>query len=283
MEAKAHNKGENSVHNSKRNQRRNLGYDPVQNQPVSQEHSIELYSVSKKFNIGHIKHENALYRTLRYVSGREQKKILQVLEDINLLIKKGERVGIIGRNGSGKSTLLRLIAGIYEHDGGKLHTNGSLMYISGFSQGLKSKLTMRENIFLVGSIMGLSQKEVASLFDEIISFSGLHEFVDTKVYQFSSGMITRLTFSVFIHCINHKRPEILLLDEVIGAGGDIDFTKKANEKMRQLVLSGSSVLFVSHGMGEIELYCQNTIWLEKGKVKMYGETKEVVRAYKESV
>jgi ABC-type polysaccharide/polyol phosphate transport system ATPase subunit len=249
---------------------------------TSKDISIKLESVSKKFNIGYKKHENALYRALRYFSGRENRKILQVLEDIHLSVKKGERVGIIGRNGSGKSTLLRLIAGIYEVDGGSLQTSGSLMYISGFAQGIKSKLTMRENIYLIGSIMGLSKKEVQTVFDEIVNFSDLKEFLDTKVYQFSSGMVTRLTFSIFIHCINCRRPEILLLDEVIGAGGDIDFTKKASEKMKELVLSGSTVLFVSHGLGEIENYCSKTVWIEKGRVKMFGETKEIVEQYKMS-
>lgn len=249
---------------------------------TSKDISIKLESVSKKFNIGYKKHENALYRALRYFSGRENRKILQVLEDIHLSVKKGERVGIIGRNGSGKSTLLRLIAGIYEVDGGSLQTSGSLMYISGFAQGIKSKLTMRENIYLIGSIMGLSKKEVQAVFDEIVNFSDLKEFLDTKVYQFSSGMVTRLTFSIFIHCINCRRPEILLLDEVIGAGGDIDFTKKASEKMKELVLSGSTVLFVSHGLGEIENYCSKTVWIEKGRVKMFGETKEIVEQYKMS-
>ncbi len=249
----------------------------------SKDISIKLHSVSKKFNIGYKKHENALYRAIRYFSGRENRKILNVLEDIHLSVEKGERIGIIGRNGSGKSTLLRLIAGIFEVDEGNLETNGSLMYISGFAQGIKSKLTMRENIFLIGSIMGLSKKEVQEVFDQIVHFSDLKEFLDTKVYQFSSGMVTRLTFSIFIFCINCRRPDILLLDEVIGAGGDIDFTKKASKKMKDLVLSGSTVLFVSHGLGEIENYCPKTVWIEKGRVKMFGPTKDIIQKYTESV
>ena len=249
---------------------------------TSKDISIQLESVSKRFNIGYKKHENALYRLIRFLSGRENRKILQVLENINISVTKGERVGIIGRKETGKSTLLRLIAGIYEVDAGKLETDGSIMYISGFAQGIKSKLTMRENIYLIGSIMGLNKKDVQGVFEDIVNFSNLKEFLDTKVYQFSSGMVTRLTFSIFIHCINCRRPEILLLDEVIGAGGDIDFTKKASEKMKELVLSGSTVLFVSHGLGEIENYCSKTVWIEKGKIKMLGDTKSVIQKYKES-
>ena len=130
--------------------------------------------------------------------------------------------------------------------------------------------------------MGLNKKDVQGVFEDIVNFSNLKEFLDTKVYQFSSGMVTRLTFSIFIHCINCRRPEILLLDEVIVAGGDIDFTKKASEKMKELVLSGSTVLFVSHGLGEIENYCSKTVWIEKGKIKMLGDTKSVIQKYKES-
>ena len=254
----------------------------TKNMDVSEGASVKLKAVSKSFNMGYKKHENALYRVIRSFSGRENKKILNVINDINLEVQKGERVGIVGRNGSGKSTLLRLIAGIYEQDGGTVYTNGTLMYISGFTQGMKVKLTMRENIYLIGAIMGLSQKEVAHLFDEIVEFSDLKNFVDTKVYQFSSGMITRLTFSTFIHCIQYRRPDILLLDEVIGAGGDIDFTKKANDKMKELIMSDSTVLFVSHNLSEIENYCTRTIWIENGKVLHMGETKEIVELYQRS-
>lgn len=247
-----------------------------------QDTSVVLKSVSKSFNIGYKKHENALYRMVKSISGRENKKILKVLHGIDLVAHKGEKIGIVGRNGSGKSTLLRLIAGIYEQDEGSVYTSGTLLYVSGFSQGLKTKLTMGENIYLVGALMGLSSKEVSCVFDKIVKFSELENFIDTKVYQFSSGMITRLTFSIFIHCIHQKCPDILLLDEVIGVGGDLDFTKKANDKMKELILGDSTVFFVSHNLVEIENYCPKTIWIENGSVSMLGSTKEVVEVYRNS-
>lgn len=249
---------------------------------TGQESVVRLQRVCKRFDIGFKKHENALFRVMRIFSGREQKKTIHVLEEISFDVLRGERVGIIGRNGSGKSTLLRLIAGIYGHDSGLMDITGSVVYISGFSQGLKSKLTMRDNVYLVGSIMGLSKKEIDEEFDSIVDFSGLEDFVETKVYQFSSGMTTRLAFSIFIFCILRNRPDILLLDEVIGAGGDIDFTAKANNKMEELIHSGSTVLFVSHGMGEVEKLCSKVIWIEKGKIVLYGPAHRVIDAYKNS-
>lgn len=244
--------------------------------------AIGLRHVCKSFDIGFKKHENALFRVVRVFSGREQKKKIHVLDDISFTVRSGERVGVIGRNGGGKSTLLRLIAGIYGEDSGTLEVQGTAMYISGFSQGLKTKLTMRDNVYLVGSIMGLSKKQVDQEFESIVEFSGLRDFVETKVYQFSSGMVTRLSFSIFIFCILRNRPDVLLLDEVIGAGGDIDFTAKANAKMEELVYSGSTVLFVSHGMGEVEKLCSKVIWIEKGKVVLEGPAREVIAKYKES-
>lgn len=245
-------------------------------------YAIKLSTISKNFDIGFKKHENALFRLVRMFSGREQKKTIHVLESISFEVLKGERVGIIGRNGGGKSTLLRLIAGIYGANAGTLDVNGSVMYISGFSQGLKSKLTMKDNVYLVGSIMGLSKKEIDEEFTSIVDFSGLKEFVETKVYQFSSGMVTRLSFSIFIFCMLRKKPDILLLDEVMGAGGDIDFTTKANRKMEELVHGGATVLFVSHGMGEVEKLCSRVVWIEKGKIVLEGPSGDIIAAYKTS-
>jgi ABC-type polysaccharide/polyol phosphate transport system ATPase subunit len=245
--------------------------------------AVELREIYKHFNIGYKKHENALFRLVRTFSGREQKKEFPVLNSVSFSVQKGEKIGIIGRNGSGKSTLLRLIGGIYGYDSGSMHVQGTARYISGFSQGLKSKLTMRDNIYLIGSIMGLTTKEVDEEFDSIVEFSGLEEFVDTKIYQFSSGMVTRLSFSIFIFCILRNKPDILLLDEVIGAGGDIDFTKKANAKMVELIGGDSTVLFVSHGLGEIERFCSKAIWLEKGNIVAQGDASVVCNKYKNSV
>jgi len=248
---------------------------------MEKEKSIEVIGVSKKFDIGFKKEDGALARAISFISGRESKKEIEVLKDIYFDIYPGEIVGLIGKNGSGKSTLLRILAGIYEQEEGIVKTNGTVSYLSGFSNGLMPKLTMEDNIYLIGSMMELSQKEIKSRFDEIVEFSGLKDFVYAKVYQFSSGMITRLAFSIVINCLNHSKPDILLLDEVFNAGGDVDFESKALEKMAEFIKSGSTVILVSHYLNVIEEYCQRAMLVDDGKIQKDGSPKEVIAAYKQ--
>lgn len=248
----------------------------MQNQESSK---IEINNISKKFNIGYRKSDSALAQFLSYFSTRETKKSIKVLDEVSLQFSAGENVGLIGGNGSGKSTLLRIIAGIYQADSGYLQVPANVVYINGFDFGLKPKLTMHENIFLTGAIMGLSVSEIKKRLPEIISFSELEEFVDTKVYQFSSGMLNRLCFSTIIHCLQRKVPDLILLDEVFGAGGDASFQDKAINKMEEFLRSGSAVILVSHELGLISKYCNRAILLEKGKIKISGETSQVIATY----
>lgn len=249
----------------------------------SKETRIELNNISKKFNLGFKKNQSALLRFISIFSGKESRKEFWVLKNISFKTKSGENLGIIGKNGSGKSTLLRVIAGIHLPDNGNLKTKGELVYLSGFAQGLNSRLTMRDNIFLVGSIMGLSQKEIKKRFDEIVDFSGLREFLDTKIYQFSSGMIARISFAIGIHCLVHKNPDILLIDEVIGAGADLEYQNKALEKMEKLIKGGACVIFVSHDLESIKKYCDRVIWLDNGEIVKEGKPGEVVEEYRKSI
>lgn len=228
---------------------------------------IIVKGVSKKFNIGSKGSDTALGRLVSAISGKESTKVLQALENISFEAYAGENIGIIGRNGSGKSTLLRLIAGVYRPDSGNIETNGMVMYMNGWSHGLQLRLTMRENIYLTGAIMGLGEKEIRNKFEEIVEFAGLSEFVDTKVYQFSSGMLTRLSFSIGIHCLHSHNPDILLLDEILTAGGDAEFKAKASGKMEAFLKGGATVIMVSHNMKDIEKYCDRVILLEKGKIE----------------
>ncbi|MDQ3076896.1 MAG: ATP-binding cassette domain-containing protein [bacterium] len=243
---------------------------------------IEVHSLSKIFQIGYKKKDSALAKALSFFSGIEDTREHCVLNDISFQAYSGEIVGIIGRNGSGKSTLLRIIAGIFQPTSGFIKTEGSMMYLSGFGTGLKPKLTMRENIFLLGSIMGLRREDIMHQFQKIVDFSGLNEYIDTKVFQFSSGMTTRLNFSIAIHCIEHHNPEILLLDEVLGGGGDIDFQKQAADKMQECMRSGATVLLVSHNLKEIEKYCHRVLWLKNGTIIQSGNVGEVITAYREN-
>ena len=138
---------------------------------------------------------------------------------------------------------------------------------------------MRNNIYLIGSIMGLSRKEVKKRFQEIVSFAELEDFVDTKVYQFSYGMLNRLCFSTTIHFLKHKNPDILLLDEVFGSGGDLSFQNKAIAKIEEFIKGGAAVILVSHNLHLIKKYCSRVILLENGKIKKEGYPNETIDEY----
>jgi len=246
---------------------------------MEKEIRIELKDIVKKFSIGYSKNKSALEKALSFILRKEPKKKFLVLDNISFTAKAGENIGIIGRNGSGKSTLLRIIAGVYIADKGKLKTNGQIVYLTGFGQGLIPKLTMRENIFLTGSIMGLSQSDIKKRFKEIVEFSGLNEYVDTRLQKFSSGMVVRLATSIGLHCISYKNPDILLIDEVLGSGADIDFRKKALEKMEQLLKGGATVILVSHNLEAIKKYCHRVFWIHKGKIIKQGNPKKITESY----
>ena len=239
---------------------------------------IDLRNASKKF-VRDLKNKSALETFINLLKGNKLREEFQVLDDISFKVKSGENIGIIGKNGSGKSTLLRVIAGIYKLDGGEVETKGELVYLTGFGYGLQKKLTMRETIFLSGSIMGLSQEAIRSRFDEIVDFSGLEDYLDTKLFKFSSGMSVRLASAIGLHCVEHKTPNILLVDEVVGGGADIDYKEKSLRKMGELLKGGASVILVSHDLNAIKTYCDRVFWIDKGKIVMEGESKQVVDSY----
>jgi lipopolysaccharide transport system ATP-binding protein len=200
------------------------------------------------------------------------------LKAVSFEIKHGESVGIIGRNGAGKSTLLKIISRITRPSRGKLvlyeHVNSLLEIGTGFN----SELSGRDNVYLNGSFLGMKQQEIKNKFDEIVAFSEIEEFIDTPVKYYSSGMYVRLAFSVAVHLT----PELLLLDEVL-AVGDAGFQQKSREKMKELIRSGATILFVSHNSAAIKEICERAIWLEHGAVKMDGKVAQVVDTYTKTV
>lgn len=240
---------------------------------------IELKKLGKKFDLNLSRREGALFRCLNLFSTPQNNNQFWALRHINFSPLPGRVTGIIGRNGSGKSTLLRVIAGIYELDEGERLVNGEVVYLAGFDQGLLPKLSMRENIYFIGSLLGLSTKEVDKKFDEIVDFSGLADYVDAKPYQFSSGMINRLSFATTIHCVKHKDPEIILIDEALEAGADIEFQQKASAKIEELLTGEATVILVSHNLERLRKFCQRVIWLEDGIIKQRGPAAEVIDAY----
>ncbi|OGJ19869.1 hypothetical protein A3K73_02650 [Candidatus Pacearchaeota archaeon RBG_13_36_9] len=237
---------------------------------------IIVENVSKKFKIRFKKNQSVLARLTSLFSGREPKKTIHALKDISFEARKGEIIGIIGENGSGKSTLLRCIAGIYDYEG-KIKVNGRIISIINLGVGFHYRLTMKENIYLCCSLFGLSRRKTKEVFPSIIEFSELENFVNTKLYQFSSGMKNRLAFSIAIHC----SPEILLLDEVFEIG-DERFKIKSAGKIKELVKQGASVVLVSHDLKMVDKYCHRAILMEGGKIKEEGKAREIIWQYKKS-
>ena len=196
------------------------------------------------------------------------------LQNVSFDIKHGDVVGIIGRNGAGKSTLLKILSRITKPSVGKVYIGGRVGSLLEVGTGFHPELTGRENIFLNGAILGMSRKEIARKFDEIVDFSEIKKFIDTPVKRYSSGMYMRLAFSVAAHL----ETEILVVDEVL-AVGDSNFQKKCLGRMGQVANEGRTVLFVSHNMGAIETLCSSAILLDKGKLLTTGKTSEVINDY----
>lgn len=207
-------------------------------------------------------------------AARQEKQTFWALRDANFEIKRGENVGIIGLNGAGKSTLLKILSRITTPTTGHVRINGRLGALLEVGTGFHHELTGRENVFLYGSILGMSRAEVAAKYDAIVDFSEIPEFMDTPVKRYSSGMYVRLAFAVAAHL----DPDILLLDEVL-AVGDFAFQRKCMAFARRLEEKGATILFVSHNMHSIKTMCERVIYLKKGQIVFDGPTAEGLRLY----
>jgi lipopolysaccharide transport system ATP-binding protein len=207
--------------------------------------------------------------------GREE---LWALRDVSFDVRQGERIGIIGRNGAGKTTLLRILSRITDPTRGRVTIRGRVASLLEVGTGFHPELTGRENIFLNGAILGMRKAEIQGKFDDIVAFAEVQQFLDTPVKRYSTGMQTRLAFSVAAHL----EPEILLVDEVL-AVGDLQFQRKCLGQMEQLSQAGRTVIFVSHQMNQIRRLCEKAIWVEEGQFRKVGPTAEVVGAYEAAV
>jgi ABC-type polysaccharide/polyol phosphate transport system ATPase subunit len=234
--------------------------------------AIEINNLSKSFRLYTRKTESAIERFL--MLKRSNFEILWALREITLSVKEGRVVGIIGPNGSGKSTLLKVLSKIYRPDGGSYKVNGNVAALLELGAGFHPELTGRENIFLNGSILGLSRKEIKARFNEIVEFSGLERFLDTPIKNFSSGMVVRLGFSVAMSI----DPEILLIDEVLGVG-DLNFSKKSFLKIKSFAESGRTILFVSHDLSVVGSFADEVVWLDQGQVRGQGSPEAMINAY----
>jgi lipopolysaccharide transport system ATP-binding protein len=200
------------------------------------------------------------------------------LRDVSFAVAPGEAVGIIGRNGAGKSTLLKVLSRIVSPTGGRVEIRGRVGSLLEVGTGFHPELTGRENVYLNGSLLGMSRREITRKFDEIVGFSEVEQFLDTPVKRYSSGMYVRLAFAVAAHL----EPEVLIVDEVL-AVGDAVFQRRCMDRMSELVRSGRTILFVSHNMQLIPQLCHRAVLLERGRVARVGKASEVTRAYLEGM
>lgn len=237
--------------------------------------AIKLQGVSKKYTIGKEK-DGSLRGTLGNIFAKKSTKTDEfwALKDVSFEVQKGDVVGIIGRNGAGKSTLLKILSQITRPTDGKIEINGRIASLLEVGTGFHPELTGRENIFLNGTILGMTRKEVASKFDEIVAFSGIEKFIDTPVKHYSSGMYVRLAFAVAAHL----EPEILIIDEVL-AVGDAEFQKKCLGKMKDVAGEGRTVLFVSHDLAAVKSLCTRGIVLKEGRTVFNGKIEEAILTY----
>lgn len=240
---------------------------------------IQAEQVSKRYQLGLIGGAS-LYHTLGDAlkglvkRGRREKNEFWALKDLSFSINEGEVVGIVGRNGAGKSTLLKVLSRITPPTRGRIELNGRVGSLLEVGTGFHPELTGRENIFLNGSILGMSHDEIRRKFDEIVDFSGVERFLDTPVKRYSSGMYVRLAFSVAAHL----EPEILVIDEVL-AVGDTEFQKKCLGRMNSAAKSGRTILFVSHNMAAVKQLCTRGFYLQDGAMVFDGPINEVVDRY----
>ena len=234
--------------------------------------AIEIKNLSKEFKIFKdkpttIKEKILMLRSDTYTQ-------FKVLKDINLTVKKGESIGLIGHNGCGKSTLLSLIAGIMYPNSGSVKTNGRLSCLIQLGAGFHPDFTGRENIYVNAAIFGMTRKEVDKNIESIIDFSEIREFIDNPIRTYSSGMYLKLAFSV----ATHINPEILLIDEIL-AVGDMNFQKKCFAKMEEFKRNKVTIILVSHNLNAVAKFCDKCIWLQDGVIKSSGKSKAVIEEY----
>jgi len=242
--------------------------------------AIRFEHVSKRFALGERfdSLRDLVPAMARRLLGRGEEQVRKgdfwALKDINLEVRKGEALGIVGHNGAGKSTMLKHLAGIMVPTKGRIEVDGRLSALIEVGAGFHPDLTGRENVYLNGVILGMTRAEVARKFDEIVEFSGLEAFIDTPVKRYSSGMYARLGFSVAAHL----DPDILVIDEVLSVG-DFAFQGKSLQKMRSIAASGATVLFVSHNLRAVADLCPRTVLLDAGAIVDDGPTSEVLQSY----
>lgn len=235
---------------------------------------IKADNISMRFKLTDDKILSLKEFVTRKIAKKINYKEFWALSDVSFEIKKGEVVGIIGRNGSGKSTLLKIISEILKPTKGAAESDGIIAPMLELGSGFDQDLTGRENVFLNGAILGYGKEFLTEKFNDILEFSELGDFIDVPIRNYSSGMMMRLAFSV----ATLVNPDILIVDEIL-AVGDAAFQEKCQKRMAEMMSGGTTVLIVSHSIQQIRELCSRVIWLDGGKIKMVGKTKEVCDKY----
>lgn len=236
---------------------------------------IEVNNVTMKFNMSKESLDSLKEYFIKLLKRQLFFEQFTALSDVTFNIQKGDVFGIVGFNGAGKSTILKVISGILQPTQGSVNIKGSIAPLIELGAGFDMDLTARENVYLNGTVLGLSPKFIDTRYDEIIDFAELHDFQDVAVKNFSSGMLARLGFAI----ATVVTPDILIVDEILSVG-DYIFQQKCEDRISKMMKNGTTVIIVSHSIEQIEKLCNRVVWLEKGKVKMLGKTKEVCDAYK---
>lgn len=238
--------------------------------------AVKVDHVFMRFNLSKEKTDNLKEYVIKLLKKQLLYTEFIALRDISFEVYQGEMVGIIGYNGSGKSTILKIIAGVMKPSAGQVKTFGSIAPLIELGAGFDPNLTGKENIYLNGYVLGYSKAYIEDKIEEIISFSELKDFIDVPLKNYSSGMKARLGFSI----ATSVKPEILIVDEALSVG-DYKFQKKCLNRMQEMINKNTTVLFVSHSTQQVKELCTKCIWLDKGEIRMMGETEAICDAFLE--
>ena len=239
---------------------------------------VDVDHVTIRFNLANQKVDNLKEYFIKLIKRELMFQEFLAVKDMSFQIRAGEAWGLIGANGSGKSTMLKAISGILKPYKGTITVNGSVAPLIELGAGFDPELTARENIFLNGCVLGHSEKFMKDHFDEIVDFAELHDFLDSPIKNFSSGMKARLGFSV----ATMVKPDILIVDEILSVG-DYKFKQKCMKRMKELLSGGTTLLYVSHNIDEVKRLCDHVVWLDHGDTRMMGDVEEVCEAYMEEM
>lgn len=242
----------------------------MRNRPVI----IDIDDVTIRFNLANQKVDNLKEYFIKLIKKELMFQEFLAVKNVSFQVHKGESWGIIGANGSGKSTLLKAISGILKPYKGCITVNGSVAPLIELGAGFDANMTARENIFLNGCVLGYSEKYMGDHFDEIVNFAELWDFLDSPIKNYSSGMRARLGFAI----ATMVKSDILIVDEILSVG-DYKFRQKCETRMNSMLEGGTTLLYVSHSIEEVQRLCDHALWLEKGIIKMIGETESVCNAY----